>query len=261
MNTGHAPLAAVLMLLSAACGNDSTSPSSSAFAGGELRQRRGHPACGWRSCRGRPRHERGRLRLPAASASGAEYLVASLSTTGQVTDMGLTAPYELTGQVGEAMASTAPAPLMGRAGTVLSPAARFHAMLRARGRALSRGPRLQASAQPAPGLAFPTLVGEWQLANYLTAVPGFAEPTTRLRYRSWDLRSVFTTTFGSYPLQPDSLRTAAYFHSGMLHPGSGRHLRVIQDPSGVAVALALTDPNGATVSASIVPRLAVARVR
>jgi len=100
------------------------------------------------------------------------------------------------------------------------------------------------------------------MANYLTAIPGFIEPTARLRYKSWNLRSVFTTNFGSYPLQPDSLMKAAtYDHSGTLHPGSGRHLRVIQNSSDPAVGVAFTDPNGKAVSANVVPRFGVARVR
>ena len=145
------------MLLSAACGNDSTSPSSSVSPAANCVNAAATQLAVGAHVVVDPATSEGCLRLPAASASGAEYLVVSLSTTGQVTDMGLTASYELTGQVGEAMASTAPAPLMSRAGTVLSPAARFHAMLRARGRALSRGPRLQASARPAPGLAAATV--------------------------------------------------------------------------------------------------------
>jgi hypothetical protein len=99
------------------------------------------------------------------------------------------------------------------------------------------------------------------MANYLTAVPGFTEPTGRLRYRSWNLRSVFTANFGSYPLQPDSVGTSAFSHSGVLHPGSGRHLRVIQRPSDGAVGIAFTDSNGRAVSANVVPRFGVARVR
>ena len=109
---------------------------------------------------------------------------------------------------------------------------------------------------------FPTLVGEWQMANYLTAVPGFTEPTARLRYRSWNLRSVFTAKFGTYPLQPDSIATpATYSHSGVLHPGSGRHVLVTQNPSGPGVGLALSDGNGNVASASMVPRFGVTRIR
>jgi len=109
---------------------------------------------------------------------------------------------------------------------------------------------------------FPSLVSEWQMANYLTAVPGFTDPTARLRYKSWNLRSVFTTNFGSYPLQPDSLgKAATYAHSGVLHPGSGRHLLAIQNSSDPAVGIAFTDGNGRAVSANVVPRFGVARVR
>jgi len=105
-------------------------------------------------------------------------------------------------------------------------------------------------------------VGEWQMANYLTAVPGFTEPTARLRYRSWNLRSVFTAKFGTYPLQPDSIATpATYSHSGVLHPGSGRHVLVTQNPSGPGVGLALSDGNGNVASASMVPRFGVTRIR
>jgi hypothetical protein len=111
------------------------------------------------------------------------------------------------------------------------------------------------------GIDFPTLVGEWQMANYLTAVSGFTESTGRLRYRSWDLRSTFTKRFGSYPLQPDSVGTTSYSHAGVLHQGSGRHLRVIQGATGSAVDLTFTDTNGGVVSSSMVPRFGVTRVR
>jgi len=109
---------------------------------------------------------------------------------------------------------------------------------------------------------FPTLVSEWQMANYLTAVPGFTEPTARLRYRSWNLRAAFTTKFGTYPLQPDSIGTPGTFsHSGVLHPGSGRHLLITQNGSGPGVAIAFTDGDSTVVSASIVPRFGLTRMR
>jgi len=108
---------------------------------------------------------------------------------------------------------------------------------------------------------FPSLVGEWQLANFLTSVSGFTEPTGRLHYRSWDFLSVFTATFGGFPLQPDTLTTQPYTHAGVLQPGSGRHLLVIQAPMSPEVDVMLTSPDGGEVSATVVPRIAVARVR
>ena len=107
---------------------------------------------------------------------------------------------------------------------------------------------------------FPGLVGEWQLANYLTAVPGFSEPTGRLHYFTWDLAQLFTANFGSYPLQPDSMVSGTYSHNGLLHPGSGRHLLVIQPPSGGEVDVQLGAPSGTAVDPTLVPRIAVARV-
>jgi len=107
---------------------------------------------------------------------------------------------------------------------------------------------------------FPTLVSEWQMANYLTAVPGFTESTARLRYRSWDLRSVFTRKFGGYPLHPDSLGAASYSHAGTLREGSGRHLLVAQGASGAGVDVTFTDTKGGVVSANMVPRFGVARI-
>lgn len=108
---------------------------------------------------------------------------------------------------------------------------------------------------------FPDLLGEWQLANYLTALSGFSEPTGRLHYRSWDFGRVFPATFGSYPLRPDSLVTGSYTHTGVLRPGSGRHLLVIQPPSSPEVDVLLTSPAADGVSATLVPRIAVARVQ
>ena len=113
----------------------------------------------------------------------------------------------------------------------------------------------------ATGTGFPDLVGDWQLANYLTALSGFSEPTGLLHYRSWNFGRVFPATFGSYPLQPDSLVTGSYSHSGVLRPGSGRHLLVIQPPSSPEVDVQLAAPGSGGVDATLVPRIAVARVQ
>jgi hypothetical protein len=116
------------------------------------------------------------------------------------------------------------------------------------------------NASVTTGVAFPTLVSEWQLANYLTSVSGFTEPTGRLRFKSWNLPAAFAPQ-GTYPLQPDSVTTAGYTHTGTLEAGSGRHLKVIQAPNGPAVWIALTGTAGVAVSPTVIPRFAVARMR
>jgi hypothetical protein len=116
------------------------------------------------------------------------------------------------------------------------------------------------NAASVTGVDFPTLVSEWQMANYLTSVPTFTEPTARLRYKSWNLPAAFASQ-GSYPLQPDSVLTTAYSHSGTLREGSGRHLRVIQAPFAPAVTIGFSGASGAAVAASMVPRYGVTRVK
>ena len=41
------------------------------------------------------------------------------------------------------------------------------------------------------GVAFSVLVPEWQMANYLDDLPGFDQPASRLRYKTWNFRQVF----------------------------------------------------------------------
>jgi hypothetical protein len=110
---------------------------------------------------------------------------------------------------------------------------------------------------------FPTLVSQWQIANYTTSLSGVSDSAARLRYKSWNFRAVYTSLIGGYPLQPDSFTTTgtSYSHTGVLHEGSGRHLRVIQAPNGPVVGVTFTGSNGAVVSATMVPRFAVTRIR
>ncbi|HEY7635130.1 MAG TPA: hypothetical protein VH763_06280 [Gemmatimonadales bacterium] len=122
----------------------------------------------------------------------------------------------------------------------------------------------------ATGVPFPTLVGEWQLANYLDDLPGFTPANPRLQYVSWNLRQVYgglnqtnPGTFPlSYPLVPDSTSGASYARSGSLRAGSGRHLLVVQPPSAGTVDLRLLDTDGTSaVADSIQPRVGLARIR
>jgi hypothetical protein len=118
-----------------------------------------------------------------------------------------------------------------------------------------------ANVEAQTGEDFSKLVGEWQLANYLDDLPGFVEPTGRLRYRSWNFRQQATAQGLSYPLVPDSTSGIDYSHSGVLRAGSGRHVRVVQAAGAGSVDLTLTTPTGSALSSTLQPRVALVRVR
>jgi hypothetical protein len=119
------------------------------------------------------------------------------------------------------------------------------------------------------GESFSLLVTQWQMANYLDDLPGFTPTSDRLRYITINLRSQFNQLHNQrpgdfvrpYPLAPDSTRTGVYSRSGTLRQGSGRHLRIIQDPGAFGVQLLLTNASGGTVSATAAPRVGLVRVR
>jgi hypothetical protein len=111
------------------------------------------------------------------------------------------------------------------------------------------------------GVDFSTLVGEWQLTNYLDDLPGFPTSDPRLRYKSWNFRAVAAANAEPYPLQPDSTDGTNYSHSGTLRAGSGRHILVVQPPGGGLVDLQVTSSTGTALPSSIVPRVALVRIR
>jgi hypothetical protein len=123
------------------------------------------------------------------------------------------------------------------------------------------------NVENATGDDFPTLVSQWQMANYVSDLPGFVPASNRLDYTSFNLRQLYAANFPGvfnkpYPLTPDSTRTGAYDNSGILRGGSGRHVRIIQPPGSSEVSFRLTDGAGTVPLAStIVPRIAVVRVR
>lgn len=111
------------------------------------------------------------------------------------------------------------------------------------------------------GVAFSTLVGEWQLTNYLDDLSGFSVPGARLRYKSWNFRLVADSNGRPFPLEPDSTDGTDYGHSGILRAGSGRHVRVVQPAGAPSVDLRLTNASGGALPGSIEPRIALVRIR
>jgi hypothetical protein len=112
------------------------------------------------------------------------------------------------------------------------------------------------------GVDFSTLVTEWQMANYLDDLPGFSEPTGRLRYKSWNFRALAAANSLAYPLVPDSTTTGAYQRTGFLKAGSGVHVRIIQPPSSGGVNFVLTDSDTTVaVADSAAPRIGLVRIR
>jgi hypothetical protein len=115
------------------------------------------------------------------------------------------------------------------------------------------------------GMPFATLVGEWQLANYLENLPGFPQ-VGRLRYRNWNFRSTFANNSPQlfpkpYPLTPDSV-TVTYQRAGTLRAGSGRHVRVVVPAAGIPVTVRLASSTaGSRIAAGAEPRLAIVRIK
>jgi hypothetical protein len=111
------------------------------------------------------------------------------------------------------------------------------------------------------GVDFSTLVGEWQLSNYLDDLPGFSATSSRLRYKSWNFRFAADSMGQSFPLVPDNTDGTDYGHSGTLRAGSGRHVLVVQAGGAPGVDLRLTNASGGALSSSIEPRIALVRIR
>jgi hypothetical protein len=108
---------------------------------------------------------------------------------------------------------------------------------------------------------FSTLVSQWQLANYLTNLPGFTPSSDRLRYTTLDLRSIYQSNFGRYPLEPD-VAGATYSRTGVLRAGSGRHVLITRPANSAEMEFTLAGADGSSpVSSSVLPRIALARVR
>jgi hypothetical protein len=126
----------------------------------------------------------------------------------------------------------------------------------------------QANVAAVTGAEFSTLVGEWQLANYLDNLPGFTPTSDRLQYTSFDFRGLYQSLFQQgafskpYPLTPDTAGPSAYSFNGTLRGGSGHFVDVVLPASSGDVTVLLTDASGNTaVQAAVKPRAVLARIR
>ena len=115
------------------------------------------------------------------------------------------------------------------------------------------------------GVPFPTLVGEWQLANWTSNLPGFPQ-VGPIIYNSWNFRGTFALNYPAifaepFPLTPDST-TGDYSHPGELPAGSGRTIRYLLPAGspGTTIRMAGTLAGGA-LNPTIVPYLAIVRVQ
>lgn len=155
MKTSASPAILLAAALLGACGGGGNGPTTTAF-----------------NCNGigtttlavgavaviNPAQTAGCLRLPAAGAGGAEYVIAAVSGAGQQAPSGVSGSYTL--QAATDTFAPFPAPLALARLTRPSHAEAFHAMLRAREAAIARSPGVHLGAASVPALrAVPPVVG------------------------------------------------------------------------------------------------------
>src|SRR6266516_1455611 len=118
------------------------------------------------------------------------------------------------------------------------------------------------------GQPFDQTVSRWGLANWVSDLPGFSAPA-ELQYTSWHFRTTFASLHGQdttdfprpYPLVPTVSAGNAVNVSGKLWSGSGAYVRAVQRPGAAAFTLRFCNGSGSAVSAALVPRLNIVRIR
>jgi hypothetical protein len=118
------------------------------------------------------------------------------------------------------------------------------------------------------GSTLATMTPEWMMATYLDDGPDLTEePTGRLRYKSWGLRTIWTDPRNAqffpagFPLHPDVIG-GSYSHAGTLKAGSGRHFLISQLAQGAAVDLqVLKSSAGVALDPALLARFGIVRIR
>jgi len=120
----------------------------------------------------------------------------------------------------------------------------------------------------ASGTAFDRLLTQWFLANWVSDLSGFTAPA-RLKYSTWRFRTTFSSLHDQlpsrfdrpFPLVPAIVGPGTFQLDGTLRAGSGDYVRLRQAPGEPGFTLRMTAPDGTPVSASVIPRLNVIRIR
>ena len=128
-----------------------------------------------------------------------------------------------------------------------------------------------ANLQAATGESFSVLVPQWLMAAYLDDGPDVpAEPTGRLRYKSWGFREIWTNPANSqlfpagFPIAPTpiSASSGVFSKSDTLRAGSGYYFLINQPANGTGIDLHLVSGlSGNPVDPVLQARFGVVRVR
>ncbi len=118
------------------------------------------------------------------------------------------------------------------------------------------------------GQPFTTLVTRWALSNWVSDLPGFTAPS-ELQDTSWHFRTTFASLHAgdpadfplAYPLVPATGAGSQISIGGTVTSGSGSYVRVFQPPSGAGFSLHFTRDGSTALSAAVVPRLDIVRIR
>jgi len=125
----------------------------------------------------------------------------------------------------------------------------------------------------AGGIAFPTVLARWALANYVSDLPAFTAPP-ELQYVTWKFRADYQTmkntcaaffSTGSlpsqFPLTPAIVDGSAAQLAGMLRAGSGSYYQLQHPPAAPGFTLLFSNSAGGALRTSLVPRLNVIRIQ
>ena len=118
------------------------------------------------------------------------------------------------------------------------------------------------------GAPFAQLAAQWFLANYVSDLPGFTAPP-RLKYTTWAFRTTYQSLFEQlpsrfpdpFPIAPAPFNGGTFEATGTLRAGSGEYFRVVLGAAQNGFTLAMDDGAGGPVSAGVVARLNVIRIR
>ena len=118
------------------------------------------------------------------------------------------------------------------------------------------------------GQPFTSLVTRWALANWVSDLPSFSPPG-ELQYTTWHFRTTYASLHLqdgadfplAYPLVPAMAGGGQVSLGGTLTSGSGSYVRLFQPPSGAGFSVRFTRDGTAALSAALVPRLDIIRIR